>query len=430
MKQLVYPLQCTTDHKQSDQVCDQQSCDASVLCDTKEGQGHTHTTHPPTPLLYEAAHVPIVRVQQTTEPSDPVCDRQGCAASVPVSVRHQGRTGSHAHNPFPPLPPPPSCMKQLVYPLSMYNRPQSCLTQCVTSRAVLCLSLSLCDTMEGQGDHCQRSLSMEVSVAYPWLLWHQQPRRRTGWLLPHKLTPSPPPPHPILYEAVSMSSVQQTTELSDPVCDQQSCAVFVAVSVRHYGRTGWHIQIHTTTHTAHPPSPSCMEQLVYPLSSVQQTTELSDPVCDQQSCAASVPVCVQRQGGKGSHKIIIIIIIAFKGTIRDFVQSPHSAANCLQHVRPSGLGATVCKSRATHRARIMCKCHVMCHLVRRDRSAIKFDRVETHLFELYFIGWTIKPMKEGRKLEYPEKTPGDELQKMPHTTARRFKPQARLEPTQ
>ena len=39
-------------------------------------------------------------------------------------------------------------------------------------------------------------------------------------------------------------------------------------------------------------------------------------------------------------------------------------------------------------------------------------------------------MKEGRKPEYPEKTPGDELQKMPHTTARRFKPQARLKPAQ
>ena len=41
-------------------------------------------------------------------------------------------------------------------------------------------------------------------------------------------------------------------------------------------------------------------------------------------------------------------------------------------------------------------------------------------------------MKEGRKPEYPEKTSGDELQKMPHrsTTARRFKPQARLEPAQ
>ena len=37
-------------------------------------------------------------------------------------------------------------------------------------------------------------------------------------------------------------------------------------------------------------------------------------------------------------------------------------------------------------------------------------------------------MKEGRKAEYPEKTPHDELQKMPHAKARRFKPQARLEP--
>ena len=27
----------------------------------------------------------------------------------------------------------------------------------------------------------------------------------------------------------------------------------------------------------------------------------------------------------------------------------------------------------------------------------------------FFIGWTIKPMKEGRKPEYPEKNPDDEL---------------------
>ena len=40
---------------------------------------------------------------------------------------------------------------------------------------------------------------------------------------------------------------------------------------------------------------------------------------------------------------IIIIIIAFKGAIRDFLQSPHSGANCLQHVRSSGPGAAVCK---------------------------------------------------------------------------------------
>ena len=74
--------------------------------------------------------------------------------------------------------------------------------------------------------------------------------------------------------------------------------------------------------------------------------------------------------------VITIIIIAFKGAIRDPLQSPHSAANCLLHVRSSGPGAIVCKLRATHQALITCKCHVTCHLVRRDSSAIKFDRVE------------------------------------------------------
>ena len=37
-------------------------------------------------------------------------------------------------------------------------------------------------------------------------------------------------------------------------------------------------------------------------------------------------------------------------------------------------------------------------------------------------------MKEGRKPEYSEKTPGDGFQKMTHTKARRFKLQVRLEP--
>ena len=37
-------------------------------------------------------------------------------------------------------------------------------------------------------------------------------------------------------------------------------------------------------------------------------------------------------------------------------------------------------------------------------------------------------MEEGRKPEYPEKTPDDELQKMPHTKGRKFKPQSALEP--
>ena len=61
---------------------------------------------------------------------------------------------------------------------------------------------------------------------------------------------------------------------------------------------------------------------------------------------------------------------------------------------------------------------------------LSLTELKSHLFELYFVGWIIKPMKEGRKPEYPEKTPGDELQKMPHTTARKFKPQVRLKPAQ
>ena len=63
---------------------------------------------------------------------------------------------------------------------------------------------------------------------------------------------------------------------------------------------------------------------------------------------------VQQQRG------LIIIIAAFKGVIRGFLQSPHSPANCLQHVRSSGPGATVCKPRATHWALVACKmsCYV------------------------------------------------------------------------
>ena len=39
---------------------------------------------------------------------------------------------------------------------------------------------------------------------------------------------------------------------------------------------------------------------------------------------------------------------------RDFLQSPHSTANCLQHACSGGPGTIVCKSRATDRALITC----------------------------------------------------------------------------
>ena len=79
----------------------------------------------------------------------------------------------------------------------------------------------------------------------------------------------------------------------------------------------------------------------------------------------------------------------------------------------------------------------MCHVVRRDSSAVKFDRVEISLILTLFY-W-LKPLSDegggwgggglggglvegGGGSEYPEKIPGDELQKMPHTKARKFKP--------
>ena len=99
-----------------------------------------------------------------------------------------------------------------------------------------------------------------------------------------------------------------------------------------------------------------------------------------------------------------ITIIALKGAIQDLLQSPHCAANCLQHVRSNGMSGTVYKSRVTHRALI--KCNMLC--------ATWYEGT-AQLLSL-------------TELKYPEKTTDDELQKRPHTKVRKFKPQARLEP--
>ena len=56
--------------------------------------------------------------------------------------------------------------------------------------------------------------------------------------------------------------------------------------------------------------------------------------------------------------IMIIIITIIILEIRDFLQSLHCVANCLQHVRSSGLGAIMCKSCTTHWALI--KCNILC----------------------------------------------------------------------
>ena len=66
-------------------------------------------------------------------------------------------------------------------------------------------------------------------------------------------------------------------------------------------------------------------------------------------------------GGDGMHvrtdrvsvHTLLIIITAFKAANRDFLPSPHSASNRLQHVRLSGPGAIVCIERLA-RANVSC----------------------------------------------------------------------------
>ena len=52
--------------------------------------------------------------------------------------------------------------------------------------------------------------------------------------------------------------------------------------------------------------------------------------------------------------MMMMIMTAFKGAVRIFLQSSHCASNCLQHVRSSGQGAIVCKSRAIHCVLVTC----------------------------------------------------------------------------
>ena len=72
-----------------------------------------------------------------------------------------------------------------------------------------------------------------------------------------------------------------------------------------------------------------------------------------------------------------MIITAFKGAIRDFLQSPHCAANCLQHVL-----ITFNTSSAYHVQ------HVVLRATWYEGIAqlLNLTEFKSHLVELYFIG--------------------------------------------
>ena len=75
-----------------------------------------------------------------------------------------------------------------------------------------------------------------------------------------------------------------------------------------------------------------------------------------------------------SIEIIIVIIIAIKDAIWDFLQTPHSTVS---NTHAQVAQEQSCANHVHHIKRLSrATCHVTCHLVQRDSSATKFDRVE------------------------------------------------------
>ena len=68
-----------------------------------------------------------------------------------------------------------------------------------------------------------------------------------------------------------------------------------------------------------------------------------------------------------------------------FIQSPHCAANCLQHVRSCGQGAIACKSRATHRALALITCNMSCAAwYEGTAQLLSLTELKSHLFQLFY----------------------------------------------
>ena len=79
-----------------------------------------------------------------------------------------------------------------------------------------------------------------------------------------------------------------------------------------------------------------------------------------------------------------------------FLQSPHCAANCLQHVRSSGPGAIVCKLRATHRALITC--NMSCYVPRGTKgqlNLLSLTEFKLHLFSFILLAEPLNRWRRG-----------------------------------
>ena len=95
------------------------------------------------------------------------------------------------------------------------------------------------------------------------------------------------------------------------------------------------------------------------------------------SAARTVPDVSQRCRQCSAEKhgyIMMIIMITLRGAFRYFYNLLTAPANCLQHVhslpRRNRVQIT-CNTLSAYHVQ-----HIVCHVVRRDSSAIKFDRVQ------------------------------------------------------
>ena len=90
----------------------------------------------------------------------------------------------------------------------------------------------------------------------------------------------------------------------------------------------------------------------------------------------------------------IIIKIAFKCAIRDFLQSPHSTANCVQQLRSSGRDATMCKSHATHRALITNRCHVCATWYEVTAQLFSLTELKSHYLSFILLAEPLNRLAE------------------------------------
>ena len=128
--------------------------------------------------------------------------------------------------------------------------------------------------------------------------------------------------------------------------------------------------------------------------------------------------------------IIIIIIITFRGAVQDFLQSlaaPRTVSNAYTQLPGRNRVQITCNTSSANHVQLVV---LSATWYEGTAQLLSLTELKSHLFEFLFYWLNHLPMKEGRKPEYPETTPGDELQEMPHTKAQRFKPLARLEPAQ